>query len=175
MGVGAKVFANVGSGCDALGVPSIPIGLHMPTPPPPHTHTPASASASALELCTSGIVAWQLHAPGLNSPIPILLPTKAASLQVVSIELFVDQQICELYVIGQNMCSVDVHFPSHTCCWVESSIQKCDLTICFLVPSPVLLSHTQITPNTEGVCMMTFLTCTSATLPTTLNELKVSA
>lgn len=88
----AQVLANVGSGCDALG----------------------------LEGCTSGLVGWQLSGPGLQGPIGVL-PTSDAETKTngwraraspssamgggdgshasrIELELFVDQQICELFL-----------------------------------------------------------------------------
>ena len=61
---GARVLADVGSGCDALGVRG----------------------------CTSGLLGWQLDVPGVRSPIGVLLPP-AGQAQAVSLELFVDQQV----------------------------------------------------------------------------------
>ena len=72
---GARVLANVGSGCDALG----------------HSG------------CTSGIVGWQLEVPGTDSRIGVMLPTGEDRSAVgggaaVMLELFVDQQICEIFL-----------------------------------------------------------------------------
>ena len=64
-GTGARVLADVGSGCDALGHPG----------------------------CTSGLMGWQLHVPGVTTPIT-LLPT---SQRTLTLELFVDQQVCEVF------------------------------------------------------------------------------
>ena len=63
---GARVLADVGSGCDALGHPG----------------------------CTSGLIGWQLHVPGVSTPISVL-PTPQ---HTVTLELFVDQQVCEVFV-----------------------------------------------------------------------------
>ena len=128
MHVGAQVMANVGSGCDALGAPysarSGQDGDGGGAAAAAATHSNPST-----DVCTSGIVAWQLTAPGLSSgPILVTLPAadsgggggggggggdssmlasspllgaRAASLEVpvrVTIELFVDQQICELFL-----------------------------------------------------------------------------
>lgn len=88
----AQVLANVGSGCDALGHKG----------------------------CTSGLVGWQLSAPGLKAPISVL-PTSDGEMKTdgrsaravpssamgggdgstasrIELELFVDQQICELFL-----------------------------------------------------------------------------
>ncbi len=88
---GAQVLANVGSGCDAMG----------------HSG------------CTSGLVGWQLSAPGLKAPIGVLpsidagvdsagpwksMPGTAirsgngSGTSRIAVELFVDQQICELFL-----------------------------------------------------------------------------
>ena len=90
---GARVLANVGSGCDALGRTG----------------------------CTSGLVSWQLSAPGLMAPISVLPSTDAgvrssaeghrftptsttmgrrdrSGTSRIELELFVDQQICELFL-----------------------------------------------------------------------------
>ena len=88
----ARVLANVGSGCDALGRSG----------------------------CTSGLVGWQLSAPGLMAPISVLPSTDAgvgssaeehrsmpsstigsrdrSGTSRIELELFVDQQICELFL-----------------------------------------------------------------------------
>jgi hypothetical protein len=66
---GARVLANVGSGCDALG----------------HSG------------CTSGIVGWQLDVPATVARIGVLLPP-GPGVKTVTLELFVDQQICELFL-----------------------------------------------------------------------------
>jgi sucrose-6-phosphate hydrolase SacC (GH32 family) len=68
---GARVLADVGSGCDALGVGG----------------------------CSSGLLGWQLDVPGVHSPIGVLLPSVAGQqAQAVSLELFVDQQVCEVFL-----------------------------------------------------------------------------
>lgn len=87
----AQVLANIGSGCDALG----------------HSG------------CTSGLVGWQLSAPGLMAPVSVLPSTDArtgsagehrsvpssaigsgdgSGTSHIELELFVDQQICELFL-----------------------------------------------------------------------------
>ena len=70
MKAGARVLANVGSGCDALG------------------------HGNGTDKCTSGIVGWQLAVPGLSAHIGVLLPPT----HTVTLELFADQQICEVFL-----------------------------------------------------------------------------
>ena len=65
-GAGARVLADVGSGCDALG----------------HAG------------CTSGLMGWQLRVPGVPTPISVM-PTPQ---HMLTLELFVDQQVCEVFV-----------------------------------------------------------------------------
>ena len=68
---GARAFANHGSGCDALGISSKQDG------------------------CTSGIVGWQIRA-GAAQPLPVLMPLTGPS--TIKVELFVDQQIAEVFL-----------------------------------------------------------------------------
>lgn len=83
---GAKFFANLGSGCGALG------------------STADGNSSSATPICTSGLVGWQLKIPTLNHPLLIvpIVPTAVADPVkeggTLKLELFVDQQICEAFV-----------------------------------------------------------------------------
>eukprot|EP01045_Picozoa_sp_COSAG04_P022054 COSAG04_NODE_2440_length_4121_cov_1.808304_2_plen_304_part_00 len=70
MKAGARVLANVGSGCDALG------------------------HGNGTDKCTGGIVGWQLAVPGLSAHIGVLLPPT----NTVTLELFADQQICEVFL-----------------------------------------------------------------------------
>ena len=72
MKAGARVLANVGSGCDALG------------------------SGSGTDVCTSGIVGWQLVLPGVPGRMAVELPAGAAP--AITLEIFVDQQICEVFL-----------------------------------------------------------------------------
>lgn len=72
-GSGSRFVADVGSGCGGLGV---------------------SSSGAAGTTCTSGVVAWQLVAPG--PPQPLLVSPRADGM--VGLEIFVDQVMVEVFL-----------------------------------------------------------------------------